>query len=138
MSDRWKHPKKYLTRAVRKWRVIDKNKYPRTGIVDDFFYCNTLTCEKIIGYMKGNVMCFYWGVSKIKFTPMDCKEIIFKIHRDAYNKIKEWVEKNNYKGKVGFELCELEQLNVVVEYMIKRFGYNPVRENGFLIVDLKE
>ena len=129
------HPKKYLTRADRKWRIINREKYPRTGIIDEFIYCETLPCEKIIGYMKADILCFYWGVSKIKFGAMDCKEMIFKLHRDAYSKIKECVEALGYQGQIGFELCEFEKLNTVVEYMIKRFGYSCVKKDGILIIN---
>jgi hypothetical protein len=136
MSDRGEHPKKYLAIANRKWRIVNKNKYPNTGIVDEYFCCDTLPYQKIIGYIKDDVLCFYWGVGKIKFGAMDCKEMIFKLYKLAFDKIKEWVEENEYKGKIGFELCELEQLNIVVRYMIKRFGYNSYIEGKFIIVQM--
>jgi len=135
MSDRGEHPQKYLTRGDRKWRVINKKKYPNTGIVDEYFCCDTLPYHKIIGYMKEDVLCFYWGVCKIKFEAANCKEMIFKFHRWAFDKIKEWVETNNYQGQIGFELCELEQLNTIVEYMIKRFGYSCIKKDGILLVN---
>jgi len=135
MSDRGENPKKYLTRAQRKWRVINKNKYPRTGIVNEYVVNDTLPYYKVIGYMKNNVLCLYWGVSKIKFEPMKCKELIFKLYKDSFEKMKECLKKIQYTGQIGFELCELEQLNIVVEYMIKRFGYSCYKKNGILIVD---
>ena len=121
--------------SYKKWNVINKNKYPDNGIMNEYIFENTLPYQKIIGYIKNDMLCFYWGVGKIKFTPMDCKEIIFYLYSSAFNKIKEWIEKNNYNEKIGFELTEFEQLNKVVEYMIKRNGYSSIREDGFLIVN---
>jgi hypothetical protein len=53
----------------------------------------------------------------------------------AIKKIKEWIESNNYTGKVAFELCEFEQLNNVIEYIIQRNGFKTHRDNGYLFVN---
>ena len=138
MIKKTNNSKKNIILSCKKWDIINKNKYPNVGMIDEYIFDDTLPNQKIIGYMKNDVLCFYWGVGKMKFAPMDCKNVIFFLYSSAFNKIKEIIKKTNYISKVGFQISEFEQLNNVVEYMINRFGYEVKKDNGFFIVNFKE
>lgn len=125
---------RYLRRWERKWRVIDKTRYPNTGVVDEYFACPTSESLRFIGYYKEDILCFYWGRGKAKFNRMGYGNIIFMLHSMALSKIENWIENNNYTGKIAFELCEFEQLNNVIEYMIQRKGFKTYRNGGYLFV----
>jgi len=126
-------PWRFIRKWHKKWKVIDKSRYPNNGIViGDIFREDS--CQKFIGYMKNDILCFYWGIRKSKFNKMDYGNIIFTLHRESFNKIKQWIDETEYKGKIAFELCELEQLNKVIEYMIQRQGYKTYREGEFLFI----
>ena len=127
-------PYRFLRKWDKKWSVIDKDKYPNNGIVRESIF-DGVPCQEFVGYVKDEILCFYWGTGKSKFNRMSGGEIVFTLYRESFNKIKEWVELNNYKGLIAFELCEMEQLNKVVEYMINRQGYKAHKENGYLIVN---
>jgi hypothetical protein len=128
-------PWRYLRKWERKWNVIDKSRYPNRGIVEDFLCCKSSESLKFIGYYKDDILCFFWGRGKAKFNRMSYGNIIFTLHTMAIKKIKEWIESNNYTGKVAFELCEFEQLNNVIEYIIQRNGFKTHRDNGYLFVN---
>jgi hypothetical protein len=128
-------PWRYLRRWGRKWDVIDKSRYPNKGIIEEYFFCKTSESLKFIGYYKDEILCFYWGIGKAKFNRMSYGNIIFMLHSMALKTIENWIENNNYIGKVAFELCEFEQLNNVIEYMIQRKGFKTHRDNGYLFVN---
>lgn len=128
-------PYRFLRKWDKKLNVINKEKYPREGTIRGTEFPPNDILNDFIGYEKDGVLCFYWGTSKRKFNRLGSYSQIFMYHRETNKNIKKWIDDNNYTGKVGFELCELEQLNRVVEYMLSRQGYKTRREGNYLIVE---
>ena len=127
--------------SYKKWDMINRDKYPREGIVDEFIFGECLPYIKVLGYMKNDILFFYWGVGKSKFrggSNSDYKNLNFSFYKEAFKIMKNWIEKNNYTGSVGFELCELEQLNIIVEYMLRRNGYTSERKEKYLFISRRD
>lgn len=128
-------PWKFLRKWRNKRKIINREKYPRHGSIMGTDSPPTDILNDFVGYEKDGILCFYWGTGKRKFNRLGGYSQIFMYHRETYKNIKKWIDDNNYTGKVGFELCELEQLNRVVEYMLKRQGFKTRRDGDYLIIE---
>lgn len=128
-------PWKFFKKWDKKRDLINREKYPREGTIRGTICPENDIFNDFIGYEKDGILCFYWGTGKRKFDISGGYSLIFTYHRETNKNIKKWIVDNNYTDKVGFELCELEQLNKVVEYMLGRQGFQTRREGDYLIVE---
>lgn len=130
------HNSRINKKVMKKWSVIDANKYPISGEVkikneeiDPIFHY-------LIGYKKNDIFCFYFKWGCCKFYPSRLGLKMLKLdYFCVINNIEEHLKKIKYVGKVGFECCELEQLNRISEMFINIYGYKTQKVNGFIYVD---
>jgi len=117
-----------------KWDVINKTAYP-TSSVKEFDVLEFMPTMKVVEYQKNNIALYYFKQGTLLFLPADWDMEwggIYKVFRCVIKTIENIAPKNKM---IGFQLCELEQLNTIVQYMIKRNGYSCYKKNGILIVD---
>lgn len=120
-----------------KWGIIDCAKYPYDDM-NEFIVEKFSPSMKVGYYKKDDVMCFYFRHGTIFMLPAFWHKAdisVSSIYFDVMYEIKKYLIENSFIGKVGFECCELEQLNRVSEIMIKKYGYNTKREDGFVYVN---
>lgn len=128
--------KRYLRKKIeKKWNIIDRVKYPYSGfefVVDKF-----APSMKIMKYIRDDIVCFYFRHGTLFLMPafwwgnIGTKFVYFSV----IDEIKKHLLNDKFVGKVGFQCCELEQLNRVSELMINKYGYKTNRKDGFIYVD---
>jgi hypothetical protein len=88
-------------------------------------------------YEKEGVTLFCSRHGTLFFYPMTWEIGCYKVFEFMLNSIEKWLIEKNFQGNIGFELCELKSLNNVIEYFIKKRGYEVIKEEGKLIVQYK-
>jgi len=129
----------YNKNLEKKWEIINIKRYPQTGVGKNFEIDvpEFAPSMKIICYEKDGVKLFCSRHGTLFFYPITWEIGSYKVFKFMLNSIEKWAEEKNYQGKLGFELCELNSLNNVIEYFIKRRGYEVIKEEGKLIVQYK-
>lgn len=128
---------KYIQKKIKeKWDVISSEKYP-TYPKELIYVENWLPNITLNFYKKEDILFFYYKFAFMKFKhiyltfPLSIN-IIFK---DVFNKIEEIILENNYHGKIGFECCELEQLNKFVEFQLFKNNYKFIKDGNYILVE---
>ena len=128
-------PSKTYRKIRKKWSVIDKTKYTTHSPIE--IQVEEVCGVKLIGYYKNGMLCFSYKYHSAFFESV-IFDIPFYVFREwIFKPLDVWIKKTNFKGRVGFECCELEQLNRVIEKMLIRYNYPYKRENGFIYAEFK-
>lgn len=123
----------------KKWDIINTKRYPQTGDgeVFEIDVPEFAPSMKVICYEKDGVKLFCSRHGSLFFYPVTWEIGCYKVFNFILDSIDRWIIENQYKGRLGFEICELNSLNNVIEYFIKKRGYDVVREDGKIIVEIK-
>ena len=115
--------------------IVDTNRYLQSDIIVELVVDNFAPSMKVVCYEKAGVKLFYMRHGTLFFYPVNWDIGITTVFNCIFNTIEEWLLEIKYEGKFGFELCEIDSMNNVIEYLINKRGLKTSRIDGILFVE---